>query len=162
MEVKLETMMQHDWKTSAHNTDFPPPPPHLFIYNRRGWILRSSSYFRTLPFPPESHYLLALWLFQRKTFIRSLLQGETGLIPSSHPHAIFTLSATSVLLFLLPLTCLSFLLTCSPGHACCLLQCQSQRKWGGKSCESLCWVRADKEHIHGKGTWGICLWGNCH
>lgn len=145
------------WQTNAHGAAEPPHTarwpyglqqgrellrPRLFTYNRRGWIPRTSSYFRILLFPLYSCCLLALWLFQRKTLIRSLFRVETSWIfplPLARPYLPF--SPKPPLLFqLLPCycscchwLCLSFLLTRSPGHSCSLLQCQSQRKLGERA-----------------------------
>lgn len=159
MEGRLEAVMQHDGKTNAHNAAEPPNAaparllagrrassraceplhPRLFTYNRRGWIPRTSSYFRILLFPLKSCCLLALWLFQRKTLIRSLFRVETSWIfplPLARPYLPFS-PKPPFLFQLLPCycscchwLCLSFLLTRSPGHSCSLLQCQSQRKLG--------------------------------
>lgn len=168
MEGKIKAMTQHDWEQvfkilpvlvsplTAYvslSRAVSPSAPCSFIYKKWGWVLRISSHFKTLLFAPESCYLLALWVFQRKTSMRSLFQIETSFIFSLSlvlPFPPFSLK--SPLLFQVsqcyfsccPWLCLSFLLTCSPGHSYCLLQCQSQRKLGCKSCELWCWVRTDK------------------
>lgn len=109
--------------------------------------------FQNLAFRTESCYLLALWVFQRKTSMRSLFQIETSFIfslslvlpfPPFSPKSPLLFQVSQCYFSCCPWLCLSFLLTCSPGHSYCLLQCQSQRKLGCKSCELWCWVRTDK------------------
>lgn len=131
-----------------------PSAPCSFIYKIRGWVLRISSHFKTLLFIAESCYLLALWGFPEENFYKILLLHRNKLyflpffgfaIPSFQPQAWGLLFQVFRCYFsCCPWLCLSFLLTRSPAHSCCLLQCQSQRKLSCKSCEPWCWVRTDK------------------